>query len=305
MKRFFILLVIIICFGMTGIVCAANINIEDVKANIYLKPEDTHPNGVNMEIGTASFWFEVGAEVSGDSGESIAYQWYESKTGNIDDITAIKNENKEIFVPEQKLGTTYYCVGVTTKLEEESTTEYTKLLEVTFTPKMIDKVWITNVIEPSIGEQPSMSAEQYTDYELNNYYGYEITSVKWTPNDEIFEEGVEYTVNIDIEFWENVKLTDKVDTKINNLDAKFVKNNTQDGATVSYTLKSLEKNTDEENNVISNEAQMENKSGENNLSDISTDDKSVEAEKLDISSIVLATIFVVIIVFSLMTAKKK
>lgn len=303
MKRFFVLSLILICLLLPCVCFATDVNIEDIKANIYLKPEDTHPNGVNMEIGTASFWFEVGAEVSGDSGESITYQWYESETGNMDDVVAVKNENREIFIPEQKIGTTYYCVGVTTSLEDKSTTEYTKLLEVTFTPKMIDKIWITNVSEPNIGEQPSMSAEQYTDYDLNDYYGYEIKSVKWTPDDETFKEGVEYKVDINIEFWKNVKFTNEVEAKINNLDAEYILNENQDGATISYTFKSLEKNDEEKNFEDNNE--VAKVSGDENLSDKVNDDNSVEDEKLDMSSIILATVFVVIIVFSLMTIVKK
>lgn len=306
MKRFFVLFILLNCFIMLGVVYATDINIEDVKANIYLKPEDTHPNGVNMEIGTASFWFEVGAEVSGDSGESVFYQWYESKTGNMDDIVAVESENREIFIPEQKIGTTYYCVGVTTKLENESTTEYTKLLEATFTPKMIDKIWITNVNEPSIGNQPSMSAEQYTDYDLNDYYGYEITSVKWTPNDDTFKEGVEYKVDINIEFWENVKFSDKVDAKINGMEAEFIQAETQDSATVSYTFKSLENNNDENNDEQENqEENTKDNSGENNLNNKTVDESSVESEKLDMSSVILSAFFVVIIVFALMTMMKK
>lgn len=292
------LLIVLFCFILPCFVCAADL--ESLKANIYLRPEDTHPDGINIEVGTASFWLEVGASVSGDSGETVSYQWYESKTGSMDDIVAIDNETKSIFIPEQKIGTTYYCVGVITTLGDESVTEYTKLLEATFTPKVIDKIWITEVKEPRAGEVADYNASQYTDYELNNYYGYEITSVKWYPDDKVFKEGVEYRVDIQIEFWDNVKLTDKIDVKINEMKADFKKDEASDTAIVSYTFNKLEKN-DEKINEISGEK----KSGENFISNENLVDEKSEDGKLDLSSVILSTICVVVIIFALIVIVKK
>ena len=296
MKRTFILLLILLCFILPSLSYAS---IDNLKANIYLKPEDLHPNGVNMEIGTASFWFEVGASISGDSGESISYQWYESKTGNMDDIVAIKNENREIFIPDQKIGTTYYCVGVTTKLGDESTVEYTKLLEATFTPKIIDKIWITGISEPNIGSKSSASANQYTDYELNNYYGYEITSVSWIPNDKNFKENVEYRVDVGIELWDNVELADKVDVKINDMVANFTYNEGNNNAIVSYTFDKLSMQKEE-----SGEQGEEQISGDNNFENI-VDEKSNNEEKLDISAIILCTVCITVLIFGLMIGIRK
>lgn len=306
MKRDFVLLLVLMCFVLPCCVCATEVNLEELKAEIYLKPEDAHPNGVNMEIGTASFWFEVGAEVSGESGETVSYQWYESKTGSMDDIVAIENENRAVFIPEQRIGTTYYCVGVTTKLGNESIVEYTKLLEATFTPKMIDKIWITDVKEPEIGKQPSISAEQYTDYELNNYYGYEITSVSWAPADEAFKEGVEYRVDVAIEFWDNVKLTDEVDVKINNMKADLFLDDAQDSATVSYSFEKLAKDNV---GIIEDEqsGEVEIVSGENASINEIVDDEStkVNEEKLDLSAIILSTVCVIVVVFALLVLMRK
>lgn len=302
MKRYFLMIISVVLILLHNFCFAEEINWEGKKANIYLKPEDSHPNGINMEIGTASFWFEVGANVSGESGETVSYQWYESKTGKIEDIVAIPNETKEIFVPEQEIGTKYYCVGVITRLGNESTIEYTKLLEATFTPKVIDKIWITNVVEPSVGEEPSMSASPYTDYELNNYYGYEINSVKWIPNDSTFKEGVEYRVDINLEFWDNVKCADKLDVKINSADAEFIKNESSSEAVISYTFDKLE--------IQENEKDTPNKeteeSGETNLEiENIVIESNNEDEKLDMSAIVLSTMFVIVLIFALLSMKRK
>lgn len=300
MKRNLVFLLIICCVFMTGIVFATDggldemnkspdtPKLEDLKAEIYLKPEDSHPNGVNMEVGTASFWFEVGARVSGDFGETVSYQWYESKTGNMDDLLLLSGETKSIFIPEQVIGTTYYCAGVITSLGSESIVEYTKLLEATFTPKMIDKIWITEVKEPIIGERPNEMASQYTDYELNNYYGYEITSVKWTPSDDVFKENVKYTVDVEIEFWDNVEFTEKVDVKINNMEATLKKNADGETAVVSYTFEKPSKNTSSGDYVQSGDEEIEYGNSE-----YATD------EKLDLSVIILSTICAIIVVFAL------
>lgn len=273
---------------------------EEIKAEIYLKPEDAHPNGINMEIGTASFWLEVGAKVSGESGAIVSYKWYESKDGTMENIKEIEGETKPIFVPEQKIGTTYYCAGVVTTANGKSNTEYTKLLEATFTPKLIDKIWIIGVKEPRIGEKAETTAEQYTDYELNSYYGYEITSVSWSPDVTEFREGQAYTVNIDIEYWDNVEFTEKLDVKVNEKDAEFEENPDGNGATISYTFEAIEK-------LIEIEKKDEDKnanSGEE-LNNNNTQTQNENNEKAEITTIILVTIFVTLIIFSVFTLKRK
>lgn len=300
MKKIMILILALLCLNISCLVYATDVNLNDVKAKITLRPEDIHPDGINMEVGTASFWFEVNATVSGESGETISYQWYESKTGKEEDIKPIKNETNSIFVPDQEIGTTYYCVGVTTTLGDEFVTEYTKLLEATFTPKIIDKVWITNVKEPAVGEKPSNLAMQYTDYELNNYYGYEITSVKWTPEDKVFKEDVAYTIEVEIEYWDNVEFANDVDAKINEMEAKFKPNTLGESALVSYTFEKLTTEKQDENSKIDSGELIDDIMQNEEIEYAPSDD-----DKLDLSAIILCTIFAVLMVFALIVILNK
>lgn len=212
---------------------------EQVKATIYERPEDMHPNGVNMEIGIASYWLEVKAGVPEETDAKVTYQWYESEDDNIENITPVVGETKEVFIPEQTLGTKYYCVGVTTTSNGQSFTEYTKLIEATFTKKLISEIMIVGVIEPVSGEKIQKVAKAYTTYDLNDYFGYDIKKVSWFPEDDVFEVGKEYSVNIDIEYWDNVEFDEELYVTVNGYEANFVDADNGMGQ-VSYTFEKLE-----------------------------------------------------------------
>ena len=274
---------------------------EEKKAEIYLRPEDAHPNGVNIEIGTASFWLEVGARISGDSGETVSYQWYESKDGTMENIVKVEGETKPIFIPEQKIGTTYYCVGVITTVNGKSTTEFTKLLEATFTPKMIDKIWIVGVKTPVSGETIEASAQQYTDYDLNDYFGYEITSVNWTPDDELFKVGQAYTVNISIEYWDNIEFTSELDVRVNDNEATIEELSDGKSAIISYTFEEIKEDFEEpsgEEEKDDNDFKVDNEVYESK-------NENAEETKVEVSTVILVTVFVIIVIFSLMLLIKR
>ncbi len=243
MKRFFTLICILVILTM-NVAFATEADLkepsgEQIKATIYERPEDMHPNGVNIEIGTASYWLEVKAGVSGDTDAKVTYQWYESKDDNIENIIPVVGETKEVFIPEQTLGTKYYCVGVTTTANGQSFTEYTKLLEATFTKKLISEIMIVGVVEPVSGEKPQKSASAYTTYDLNDYFGYDIKKVSWFPEDDVFEVGKEYSVNIDIEYWDNVEFDEELYVTVNGYEANFVDADNGKGQ-ISYTFAKLE-----------------------------------------------------------------
>ncbi len=264
--------------------------IEEVKAEIVTRPEDLHPDGVNMEVGTASYWLEVEAKVSGDVDATISYQWYESKDGTIENITPIEGETKSVFIPEQKLGTTYYCVGVTTTYNGKSTTEYTKLLEATFTTKVIDIIWITDVVKPVSGERMEEKASPYVaEYDLNSHYGYDIEQVSWTPDDKFFEDGKEYTINISIKMWNDVELADDLDVRVNNQEAKFEKTG-QDTAVISYTF-----------DKVGTESDITNSGEKTNIEYKET----VEKDSLSMSAIILTTICIIVIIFAIIVITKR
>lgn len=243
MRKFFMFICVLLVLTMNVALATEN-DIEEpsgeiLKATIYERPEDMHPNGVNIEIGTASYWLEVKAGFSGDVEANVSYQWYESEDDNIENIKPIEGETKEIFIPEQVLGTKYYCVGVTTTANGKSFTEYTKLLEATFTKKLISEIMIVGVIEPVSGEKPQKSAAPYTTYDLNDYYGYDVKKVSWFPEDDVFEVGKEYSVNIDIEYWDNVEFDEELYVTVNGKEARFVDADNGTGQ-VSFTFEKLE-----------------------------------------------------------------
>lgn len=243
MKKFFTFILILLILTI-NVVLATESELEEpsgemLKATIYERPEDMHPNGVNIEIGTASYWLEVKAGVSGETDAKVTYQWYESEDDNIENITPVVGETKEVFIPEQTLGTKYYCVGVTTTSNGASYTEYTKLLEATFTKKLISEIMIVGVAEPVSGEKVQKVAKAYTTYDLNDYFGYDIKKVSWFPEDDVFEVGKEYSVNIDIEYWDNVEFDEKLYVTVNGYEANFVDADNGTGQ-VSYTFEKLE-----------------------------------------------------------------
>lgn len=243
MKKFFTVILILLILTI-NVVLATESELEEpsgemLKATIYERPEDMHPNGVNIEIGTASYWLEVKAGVSGETDAKVTYQWYESEDDNIENITPVVGETKEVFIPEQTLGTKYYCVGVTTTSNGESYTEYTKLLEATFTKKLISEIMIVGVAEPVSGEKVQKVAKAYTTYDLNDYFGYDIKKVSWFPEDDVFEVGKEYSVNIDIEYWDNVEFDEELYVTVNGYEANFVDADNGMGQ-VSYTFEKLE-----------------------------------------------------------------
>lgn len=269
---------------------------EQVKATIYERPEDMHPNGVNMEIGTASYWLEVRAGVSGESDAKVTYQWYESEDDNIENIKPIAGETKEVFIPEQTLGTKYYCVGVTTTASGESFVEYTKLLEATFTKKIISEIIIVGVVEPVSGEKVQKLASPFTNYDLNDYYGYDIKKVSWFPEDDVFELGKEYSVNIDIEYWDNIEFDDDLFVTVNNKEAKFVDAENGTGQ-VSFTFEKLE---EEQKNVDI----LPKESGEKNGDIVETlEDETVDGNTLAIMFVI--AFVVAFIIVSIVTKRRK
>lgn len=299
MKKFFIFICTILIFMVNSVLAIENDANEQsgeiVKATIYERPEDMHPNGVNIEIGTASYWLEVKAGVSGDA--SVTYQWYESEDDNIANINPIEGETKEIFIPEQTLGTKYYCVGVTTIANGKSFTEYTKLLEATFTKKLISEIMIVGVAEPVSGEKPQKSATPYTTYDLNDYYGYDIKKVSWFPEDNVFEAGKEYSVNIDIEYWDNVEFDEELYVTVNGKEARVVDAGNGMGQ-VSFTFEKL---SEEPKNVdIFNEKRGDESSGEKF--------ENTQAEVVDGTTLlvmfIIAFVFAFIIVSILMKKRK-
>lgn len=243
MKKLFVYICILLMLTINTVLATENDKIEKsgemLKATIYERPEDMHPNGVNIEIGTASYWLEVKAGVSGEVDAKVTYQWYESEDENIENIKPVVGETKEVFIPEQTLGTKYYCVGVTTTSNGQSFTEYTKLLEATFTKKLISEIMIVGITEPVSGEKPQKLASAYTTYDLNDYFGYDIEKVSWFPEDDIFEVGKEYSVNIDIKYWDNVEFDEELYVTVNGYEANFVDADNGMGQ-VSYTFKKLE-----------------------------------------------------------------
>ncbi len=273
---------------------------ENIKATITLRPEDNHPNGINMEVGTASYWLQVEASYSGEEDAVISYQWYESKDGSMDSIVPVPNETNSVFIPEQKIGTTYYCVGVMTTAKGKTNIEYTKLLEATFTPKIIDKIWIIGVNEPVPDEEISNEAEPDTDDELNKYYGYDIIGVSWTPDDKVFRKGVKYTANIDIEYWEDTEFVDKLEVKVNNQNAKLEKTG-DTTARISYTFETTgnEHNAGENSNEHNASGDIEN----NNNSEM--ENNSPQDESISMPAIILTTICIVLIIFALFVIIKK
>ena len=66
-------------------------------------------------------------------GNSVKYQWYSTETNDPATATAIPDATTAEFVPPEKDGTVYYCVGLrSVNNETVSTTAYTPLIEVTY-----------------------------------------------------------------------------------------------------------------------------------------------------------------------------
>lgn len=300
MKKFFTFILILLILTI-NVVLATESELEEpsgemLKATIYERPEDMHPNGVNIEIGTASYWLEVKAGVSGENDAKVTYQWYESEDDNIENITPVVGETKEVFIPEQTLGTKYYCVGVTTTSNGESYTEYTKLLEATFTKKLISEIMIVGVAEPVSGEKVQKVAKAYTTYDLNDYFGYDIKKVSWFPEDDVFEVGKEYSVNIDIEYWDNVEFDEKLYVTVNGYEANFVDADNGTGQ-VSYTFEKLEEEPKSVEALDSNSSDVVQKT-----------QTEIESETISGSTLLvmfIVTFYIAFVFVSIIMKKKK
>lgn len=271
---------------------------EESLIDIYMRPEDEHPDGVNMEIGVASFWFMVGAKSNDPSGE-ISYQWYVSDTLDENKITPIPDAVTPVLVPAQEIGTKYYCVAVTVKTVEKTETEITKLLEATFVPKVIDKIDIVNVVEPEEGAKPSISADPYTDFDLYDYFGYDIVDVSWQPEDESFKADKDYTINITIEYWENVQISGDTIATINGEEAKLTSIG-DNRAIVSYKFEKDEPIEDVPNIISSGDIDVK----EEVKDDIKKDDQDVkDVENSVYGWIGIITLIVIVIIYVLYKKK--
>ena len=97
----------------------------------------------------------------------------------------------------------------------------------------------------------------------------------------------ENIINIDIEFWEDVKIANDIDVRVN--DEKAEINITgENTATVSYKF---------DNDKINN-SQI---SGDNNNSSY----QSLEEKTLDIPTVILTTVCIIVIVFSIIVIIKR
>ena len=104
----------------------------------------TQPKGGSYYVGD-SVTLSVKASVT--DGGTLSYQWYKTTVNDISTIKAIYKESdasygtKASFVPEQTVGTTYYCVMVTntvTKNGKKATSfVYSNLVAVTFSEKIV------------------------------------------------------------------------------------------------------------------------------------------------------------------------
>lgn len=66
-------------------------------------------------------------------GNSVKYQWYATETNDPATATAIADASNAEYVPPEKEGTVYYCVGLrSVNNETVSTTAYTPLIAVTY-----------------------------------------------------------------------------------------------------------------------------------------------------------------------------
>ncbi|MBO2526608.1 MAG: hypothetical protein CW335_00285 [Clostridiales bacterium] len=201
------------------------------------------PTGTDQQIGTPyMLWIDA---VSPDGG-TLSYQWYQTTVNDISTIKAIIDyddlyaSQEASYVPDPEIGTTYYCCMVTNTLSDgTSDFIYSDLVAVTFRAKEFNLFALKDLTPPAVGEKPDTTVTRVTD-DPNNFYGYDVLSVSWSPNDATFRAGVAYTVKIRCRVWENAAPRSDYFGTINGADAVMPSDFDADGEiTVSYTYPEL------------------------------------------------------------------
>lgn len=201
------------------------------------------PTGTDQQIGTPfMMWIDA---VSPDGG-TLSYQWYQTSVNDISTIKAIMDYDdpyvgqEATYVPDPEIGTTYYCCMVTNTLSDGSEGfVYSDLVAVTFRAKEFNLFALKDLTPPAVGEKPDTTVTRVTD-DPNNFYGYDVLGVSWSPNDATFRAGVSYTVNIRCKVWENAAPRSDYYGTINGTPAAMPYDFDAGGEiTVSYTYPAL------------------------------------------------------------------
>ena len=148
----------------------------------------SHPAGNSMEVGVADFYLEVQAN-SPDGGE-LLYQWFVSSYSDMHDMKAVALPDDEKYgktstlIPPQELGTLYYCVEIVNYSNgRHSRPVLSNVATVTFSPFTLHVADIRDIDQPESTKKPDTTAERHSDDVLSSFYGYDITGIKWAPND--------------------------------------------------------------------------------------------------------------------------
>ena len=187
----------------------------------------SHPAGNSMEVGVADFYLEVQAN-SPDGGE-LLYQWFVSSYSDMHDMKAVALPDDEKYgktstlIPPQELGTLYYCVEIVNYSNgRHSRPVLSNVATVTFSPFTLHVADIRDIDQPESTKKPDTTAERHSDDVLSSFYGYDITGIKWAPNDALFAPDTVYSVEIELELWEESIAAEDFVATINGEPASMV-----------------------------------------------------------------------------------